>query len=126
MIRRPPRSTLFPYTTLFRSFYDENKAAQFTQPAQRCMRHILFNKDQQQKAEEVKTQLQNGGDFAELAEENSQDPGRAENGGALRGLRQGESVAPLEEGGFAADQGGIGGSVETECCYHLTEGEGTR
>src|SRR2546429_2459210 len=23
MIRRPPRSTLFPYTTLFRSFFDE-------------------------------------------------------------------------------------------------------
>src|SRR5690349_22134280 len=23
MIRRPPRSTLFPYTTLFRSFWDE-------------------------------------------------------------------------------------------------------
>src|SRR2546422_6514458 len=23
MIRRPPRSTLFPYTTLFRSFYDK-------------------------------------------------------------------------------------------------------
>jgi len=25
MIRRPPRSTLFPYTTLFRSVVDENK-----------------------------------------------------------------------------------------------------
>src|SRR5258707_6465738 len=25
MIRRPPRSTLFPYTTLFRSLTDENK-----------------------------------------------------------------------------------------------------
>src|SRR2546427_4090342 len=24
MIRRPPRSTLFPYTTLFRSTYDSN------------------------------------------------------------------------------------------------------
>src|SRR3712207_8266424 len=24
MIRRPPRSTLFPYTTLFRSFFPEN------------------------------------------------------------------------------------------------------
>src|SRR2546422_3879037 len=24
MIRRPPRSTLFPYTTLFRSLYDEH------------------------------------------------------------------------------------------------------
>src|SRR2546425_3376413 len=27
MIRRPPRSTLFPYTTLFRSVKDENGAA---------------------------------------------------------------------------------------------------
>ena len=26
MIRRPPRSTLFPYTTLFRSIADEGKA----------------------------------------------------------------------------------------------------
>src|SRR3712207_7445890 len=25
MIRRPPRSTLFPYTTLFRSFYHSGK-----------------------------------------------------------------------------------------------------
>src|SRR3712207_8266776 len=24
MIRRPPRSTLFPYTTLFRSFFDDD------------------------------------------------------------------------------------------------------
>src|SRR5258707_2956966 len=27
MIRRPPRSTLFPYTTLFRSFSEARKAA---------------------------------------------------------------------------------------------------
>src|SRR5256884_9051801 len=26
MIRRPPRSTLFPYTTLFRSYYYRNRA----------------------------------------------------------------------------------------------------
>src|SRR2546426_6970190 len=26
MIRRPPRSTLFPYTTLFRSAYEKGKA----------------------------------------------------------------------------------------------------
>jgi len=26
MIRRPPRSTLFPYTTLFRSVYDKIEA----------------------------------------------------------------------------------------------------
>src|SRR3712207_9427153 len=27
MIRRPPRSTLFPYTTLFRSFYPDRMAS---------------------------------------------------------------------------------------------------
>src|SRR5690348_17786326 len=27
MIRRPPRSTLFPYTTLFRSYYGLDRAA---------------------------------------------------------------------------------------------------
>ena len=103
------------------AFYDENKAAQFTQPAQRCMRHILFNKDDQQKAEEVKTQLQDGGDFAELAKENSQDPGSAENGGDLGCLGKGETVPPFEEAAFAADQGEIVGPVETEFGYHLIE-----
>ena len=103
------------------AFYDENKAAQFTQPAQRCMRHILFNKDQQQKAEEVKTQLQDGGDFAELARENSQDPGSAENGGDLGCLGKGETVPPFEEAAFAAEQGEIVGPVETEFGYHLIE-----
>src|SRR5256885_5895601 len=33
MIRRPPRSTLFPYTTLFRSVVDgQHRKAQFVQP----------------------------------------------------------------------------------------------
>src|SRR5256884_5027888 len=30
MIRRPPRSTLFPYTTLFRSVYDPMRGERFT------------------------------------------------------------------------------------------------
>src|SRR5260370_26124432 len=33
MIRRPPRSTLFPYTTLFRSIEVEGSAEYFEQPA---------------------------------------------------------------------------------------------
>ena len=102
-------------------FYDENKAAQFTQPAQRCTRHILFNKDQQQKAEDVKAQLEDGGDFAELARENSQDPGSAEQGGDLGCLGKGETVPPFEEAAFAAEQGEIVGPVETEFGYHLIE-----
>src|SRR3712207_7497807 len=37
MIRRPPRSTLFPYTTLFRSFYSIDMLPPFWQTA------TLFN-----------------------------------------------------------------------------------
>ena len=103
------------------AFYDENKAAQFTQPATRCMRHILFNKDQQQKAEEVKTQLQDGADFAELAREFSQDPGSAEKGGDLGCLGRGETVPQFEEAAFSAEEGEIVGPVETEFGYHLIE-----
>jgi parvulin-like peptidyl-prolyl isomerase len=102
-------------------FYDENKTAQFTQPAQRCVRHILFNKDQQQKAEEVRAQLQDGGDFAALAKENSQDPGSAEKGGDLGCLGKGETVPPFEEAAFAAETGEVVGPVETEFGYHIIE-----
>ncbi len=102
-------------------FYDENKAAQFTNPTQRCMRHILFNKDQKEKAEEVKEQLQDGGDFAKLAEENSQDPGSAEQGGDLGCLGKGETVPEFEKAAFDAEQGEVVGPVETEFGYHLIE-----
>src|SRR3712207_7112880 len=37
MIRRPPRSTLFPYTTLFRSLYGDMDPDQFRQDAHRLV-----------------------------------------------------------------------------------------
>ena len=102
-------------------FYEENRELQFTTPEQRCARHILFNKDQKAKAEEVKGQLQNGADFAELAREFSQDPGSAERGGDLGCLGQGETVPNFEEALFNAEQGEIVGPVETEFGYHVIE-----
>jgi len=102
-------------------FYEEIKAAQFTSPETRCARHILFNKDQREQAEEVKGQLQDGGDFAQLAQEFSQDPGSAENGGDLGCLGRGETVPDFEEAVFGAEQGEIVGPVETEFGYHVIE-----
>ena len=102
-------------------FYEQNKAAQFTTPETRCTRHILFNKDQKEKAEEVKKQLQDGGDFAALAKQYSQDPGSAEQGGDLGCIGKGETVPNFEEAVFNANQGEILGPVETEFGYHLIE-----
>ena len=102
-------------------YYDQNKEAQFTTPEQRCVRHILFNKDQKQKAEEVKQQLENGGDFAKLAKQYSQDPGSAEKGGDLGCLGKGETVPDFENAAFGAEQGEIVGPVQTQFGYHLLE-----
>jgi peptidyl-prolyl cis-trans isomerase C len=102
-------------------FYQQNKVAQFTTPATRCTRHILFNKDQKEKTEEVKKQLQDGGDFAALAKQYSQDPGSAEQGGDLGCIGKGETVPNFEEAVFNAKQGEIVGPVETEFGYHLLE-----
>src|SRR5256885_4611655 len=51
MIRRPPRSTLFPYTTLFRSRFDVGFIAGQEMPAVSCVRaviapqhHLLFGR----------------------------------------------------------------------------------
>src|SRR2546430_15632683 len=42
MIRRPPRSTLFPYTTLFRSLYVRNKhpVTMKTVPAEKIVLYV--------------------------------------------------------------------------------------
>src|SRR3712207_9121646 len=51
MIRRPPRSTLFPYTTLFRSGGDDDGTISptfalfaFNEPAVRKTRHGIYQK----------------------------------------------------------------------------------
>jgi peptidyl-prolyl cis-trans isomerase C len=103
------------------NYYHKNKAAQFTTPEQRCVRHILFNKDQKQKAEEVKQQLEDGGDFAKLAKEDSQDPGSAAKGGDLGCLGKGETVPDFEKAAFGAKEGEIVGPIQTQFGYHILQ-----
>src|SRR3989442_3441318 len=42
MIRRPPRSTLFPYTTLFRSVLEKSQAGMPSVVTENHARHILL------------------------------------------------------------------------------------
>jgi parvulin-like peptidyl-prolyl isomerase len=82
----------------------------------------LFSKDQRAKAEEVKGQLQDGADFAELAREISRDPQSAEQGGDLGCWEQNGALAPnLEEDVFEAEEGKIVGPVETKSGLQLFE-----
>jgi parvulin-like peptidyl-prolyl isomerase len=110
-----------PTEAEIRNFYEKNKDTQFTKPERRCIRHILFGPDEEEKANEVKSELEDGGDFAKLAEENSQDPGSKEKGGDL-GCRPKGGFAPgFDEAAFGAKEGEIVGPVKTEFGYHLIE-----
>ena len=102
-------------------FYEENKETRFTLPERRCIRHILFSPDEEEEAEEVKEELDDGGDFEELARENSQDPGSAENGGDLGCNPEGGFVPEFDEAAFEAEEGEISGPIETEFGYHVIE-----
>ncbi len=110
-------------------FYDENEDS-FAEPETRCARHILFTPDQEQLAEDVKQEIEDGGDFAALAEVHSQDPGTAGQGGDLGCQPRTDSetgqptYAPaFNDALFAedAEEGDIIGPVETEFGYHVIE-----
>ncbi|CAN5555675.1 peptidylprolyl isomerase [soil metagenome] len=108
-----------PSDANIKAFYDENKDLQFSTPAQRCISHILFNKDQKKKAEDVKEQLKGDGDFEKLAKEFSQDPGSKDKGGELGCQGKGSFVPEFEKAAFNADEGEVVGPVETEFGYHV-------
>ena len=104
------------------AFYDKNKS-QFQVPEQRCVRHILFNKDQKKLAGEVKKKLQkDSSQFGKLAKKYSQDPGSAAKGGDLGCLTSSSQLVPeFKSAVFKAKQGEIVGPVKTQFGYHLIE-----
>lgn len=102
-------------------FYNENRDAQFTTSEQRCIRHILFNPDQEDLANEVRGRIQNGEDFAEQAREHSEDPGSAEQGGELGCNAEGQFLPEFEEAAFSAEEGEIVGPVRTQAGFHLIQ-----
>src|SRR5688572_32204487 len=63
MIRRPPRSTLFPYTTLFRSQAGRGRAGEGTRPVayiaeQSARSHLLQGREEPLRSEEHTSELQ--------------------------------------------------------------------
>ncbi|MDO9639276.1 MAG: peptidylprolyl isomerase [Pseudotabrizicola sp.] len=79
--------------------------------------HILV--DNEEKAAELKSQLDGGADFAELARANSSDVGSGANGGDLGWFGTGMMVKPFEDAVVAAEIGKVTAPVQSDFGYHL-------
>lgn len=121
-----------------RVFYDENQGS-FSEPEQVRASHILIgfsdpadpNADPNEakaaakaKAEDLLGQIKAGGDFAELAQTHSIDPGSAAKGGDLDFFTRGKMVAPFEETAFALEPNEVSDVVETQFGYHIIKATG--
>jgi peptidyl-prolyl cis-trans isomerase D len=112
-----------------RKYYDEHQS-EFATPEQRRASHILIavpaNAPQAEqdkakaKAEQLLAQIKkNPSQFAELAKQNSQDPGSAANGGDLGLFARGMMVKAFDDTVFGLKAGEISGLVKTDYGFHI-------
>ncbi len=105
------------------AYYDEHKS-EYQSQEKRLPAHILIQfGDDKAKAkariEAIKKQLDNGADFAELAEKDSQDTFSAKDGGKLDWYEHGVMDPAFDKALFALKKGQISDVVESEFGYHL-------
>ncbi|HRO60923.1 MAG TPA: SurA N-terminal domain-containing protein [Burkholderiaceae bacterium] len=111
-----------------RAYYEQNKA-RYTTAEQRRASHILITVDPgaddaaksaaREKAEALRAKLEEGVDFAALAEAESQDSGSAPSGGDLGFFSASMMVKPFADAAFALEPGAVSEVVETEFGFHL-------
>jgi peptidyl-prolyl cis-trans isomerase C len=114
-----------------KDFYDKNQA-QLKRPEQVHVRHILIKADKDMspadkekakaKAASLLARIKDGGDFAKLATENSDDPGSKQSGGTLPPFGKGQMVPQFEAAAFALTKPNeLSPVVETQYGYHIIQ-----
>ena len=86
--------------------------------------HILVATEDEAKA--IKTELDGGADFAEIAKAKSTDTGSGANGGALGWFGLGAMVKPFEDAVVAAKIGEVTAPIKSDFGWHLIKVTETR
>lgn len=93
-------------------------------------RHILLmtqnksaddTKKLEAKAADLLKQVKSGGDFAEIAKKNSDDPGSAPKGGDLGWVTKGQMVPNFEATAFSLKKGETSNVIKTEYGFHIVQ-----
>ena len=109
-----------------KDYYKKNKN-EFELKERRRINYVLFPSDpspaDSQKifklAQEIKEEARAGGDFAQLADEFSEDPSARNNHGDLGYFERGRMVKEFSDAAFAAKEGEIVGPVQTNFGLHI-------
>jgi peptidyl-prolyl cis-trans isomerase D len=105
-------------------YYNDN-IQQFQTPEQVKASHILFKTDGKdeaavrKQAETVLQQAKNGGDFAALAKQYSEDEASRANGGDLDFFGRGRMVPEFDTAAFAMEPGQISDLVKSQFGFHI-------
>jgi peptidyl-prolyl cis-trans isomerase D len=75
------------------------------------------------KAEDILKQIKSGGNFADLAKKNSDDPGSKDQGGELGWLDHGKTVPEFDKSAFSLNVGQTSDLVKTQFGYHILQVE---
>jgi len=109
--------------------YEQNKD-RYRTPDRVKARHILLmttGKPPEEeakikaKAEDLLKQVKAGGNFAELAKKNSEDPGSKDKGGDLDWVVKGQTVPEFEKALFGLKPNEISGVVKTQYGFHIIQ-----
>ena len=114
------------------AYYNQHQA-QFQVKEQVKVRHILIavaqgadaKTDQaaKAKADDLLKQIKNGGNFADLASKNSDDPGSKASGGELGWLDRGRTVPEFDKVAFTLNAGQTSDVIKTQFGYHILQVE---
>jgi peptidyl-prolyl cis-trans isomerase D len=112
-------------------YYNAHQS-EYSAPEQARARHILIKVDRgadakadaaaKAKAEDILKQIQNGGNFAELAKKYSDDPGSKDSGGELGFAKRGAMVPEFDNAIFTQKIGDTK-IVKTQFGYHIVQVE---
>src|SRR4029077_17804620 len=114
-------------------FYDQHRE-DYRVPEQVSVSHILVKtplpgpdgkvdskgvEEARKKAEGILKQLKAGGNFAELAKKDSEDPGSGKNGGSLGFIGRGRTVPEFEKAAFSLAKGATSDLVQSSYGFHI-------